>query len=207
MKIIDISMTLGEDMPVYEGDPEFRIKQLKDLSRDGVKLSSISMGLHTGTHVDAPAHYIMNGKTIDELDLKTLTGKARVCDLTYIRDRITEADLKKHGIRRGGIILLKTQNSELLREKRFMHMFVSLAEDAADYLIRRRIKAVGIDYLSIEEFGSRTSYVHRNLLANGIQIMEGLLLDCVKAGTYTLYCLPLKVGGGESAPARCILVK
>ncbi len=207
MEIIDISMKISGDMITYEGDPRVTVEWVKNIREDGVVVSRICMGLHTGTHVDAPAHYLEDGNSIEDIDLKSLIGRAHVCDLTAIEGEIIESHLSNCDIREGEIILLKTGNSRLLRNKNFSGEFVHLSEDAADYLVERKIKAVGIDYLSIEKFNSGNSYVHRKLLSNNIPVIEGIDLNYVKPGVYTLFCLPLKVEGGEAAPARCILIK
>ena len=203
-QIIDISMVLSNDTLIYPGDPKVETKKIKIMGRDGVNLSKITMGLHSGTHVDAPAHFLKEGKTIDEMNLRVLVGKARVCDLTKVKELITEKELKKCGIKKDEIILLKTSNSRL-STKKFSEKFISLSLDGADYLIKNKIKAVGIDYLSIETAGS--SVVHKKLLTKNIPIIEDLVLKNVKPGVYQIVCMPLKIKGGEAAPARCILSK
>ena len=192
-KVIDISTALSNDTLVYPGDPKVETKRIKTIGRDGVNLSKISMGLHSGTHIDAPSHYLAGGNTINEINLQCLVGKARVCDLTKATGSITEKELKKCGIRKSEIILLKTKKS------------FGLSADGADYLIKRKIKAVGIDCLSIEASGS--SAVHKKLLTKNIPIIEGLVLKNVNQGVYQIVCLPLKIRDGEAAPARCILFK
>jgi arylformamidase len=204
MELIDVSMVLSNDTLVYPGDPKVETKRTKSLVRDGVNLSKISMGLHSGTHIDAPAHYLKGGKTIDEINLQSLIGKARVCDLTKVSGTITETELRKCGIRKDEIILFKTRNSNL-STKKFSKTYICLSPDGADYLIKRKIKAVGIDYLSIEAAGS--CIVHKKLLTKNTLIIEGLVLKNVKPGIYQMVCLPLKIRGGEAAPARCTLFK
>lgn len=207
MRIIDISMPISEDMILFEGDPKVKITSVENFPKDSVKLSKIQMGLHSGTHIESPAHFLEKGKSIDEIGLKTSIGNARVCDMTSVRESINIADLKKCKIRRGEIVLLKTRNSKLIKRKRFSRKFVYLSDEGADYLVQKKVRVVGIDYLSIEKFGSKDGYVHKRLLSNAIPIIEGVNLEAVKAGTYTLFCLPLKVTGVEAAPARCILIE
>ncbi len=207
MKIIDISMELSSAMITYEGDPRVKMDVIKSFSKNGVLLSKISMGLHSGTHVDSGLHYLRNGESIDKIDLKSLVGKARVCDLISAKSSITVSDLKTCGMKKDEIILLKTRNSKLLGKKLFSRGFVHLSENAADYLVGKRIKAVGIDYLSVEKFRSRENYVHKKLLSCKIPIIEGLDLRKVEPGEYVFYCLPLKIKGGEASPARCILIR
>ena len=191
MKIIDLSAELSNGTKTYPGDPEVKTQKIKDVGRDGYALSKITMGLHSGTHVDAPAHYLNGGRTIDEISLGMLIGKARVCDLSSGPKKISEKELKKFRIRRNEIVLLKTRKGVL-------------TADGADFLLQKKIRAVGIDGLSIEESGS--SVVHKKLLSKNIPIMEGLVLKRVKPGTYQFICLPLKIRGGEAAPARCVLI-
>lgn len=204
MEVFDISMEISEDMVVYEGDSRVRLMRVKDISVDGVALSEITLGLHSGTHVDAPAHYLEDGKSVDQIP--PIVGKAIVFDLSHIEDRITSLDLMRLEIKEGDIVLFKTQNS-MLEGGDFSQEFVHLGDDGADFLVDRKVKAVGIDYLSVEAFGSKEHYVHKKLLSNNIAIIEGLVLGKIQPGSYTLFCLPLKVKGGEAAPARCILLK
>ncbi|MBN2014154.1 MAG: cyclase family protein [Candidatus Altiarchaeota archaeon] len=204
MEFFDISMEVSEDMVVYEGDPGVRLRKVKDISDDGVALSEITLCLHSGTHVDAPAHYFEDGRSIDLIP--PIVGKAVVFDLSHVKDSITSLDLMRLEIVEGDIVLFKTQNSTLGGDD-FSREFVYLGDDGADFLVDRGVKAVGIDYLSIEAFDSKEHYVHKKLLSNNIAIIEGLVLGKIQPGSYTLFCLPLKVRGGEAAPARCILSK
>lgn len=193
MEVFDVSTLLSEETIVYPGDPKIKMHKVKKLGKDKVNLSKISMGLHSGTHVDAPAHYLSGGKTIDEINLGLFIGKARVCDAPKTGNEITAKDLKKHKIGSDEIVLFKTNRK------------CFLGFDGADYLTKKKIKAVGIDNLSIEKAGS--SLVHKKLLSNNIPIIEGLVLKNVPAGIYQMVCLPLKIKGGEAAPARCMLLK
>ncbi len=207
MEIIDISMKISGEMMLYEGDPKVEIAAVKTFSDDGVVVSRIGMGLHSGTHVDSPAHYLEDGNSIDETDLNSLIGDAIVLDLTSVEDCITASDLKKCTIGEGEIILFKTRNSNLLKKAVFSREFIHLNDDAADYLVDKNIKAVGIDYLSIEKFNSENNYVHKRFLSKNIPVIEGLVLEAVEPGRYTLFCLPLNIVAGEAAPARCVLLR
>jgi arylformamidase len=198
MKIIDISTLISENMPVYPGDPKVSVKKVKTFRKDGLQVSTIKMGLHTGTHIDAPSHYLPSGKTIDQIPLDALTGEAIVCNITNANagDAIRGRDLKNYGIRAGDIVFLKTANPD-----------VHLDEDGADYLIEKKIKAVGIDNLSIEKFDSSDAAVHKKLLKKGILIIEGLILGHIAGGRYLTHCSPLKIAGAEASPARCVLIR
>ena len=206
MKIIDISMPVYKGMIVYPGDPKVDIKKEKTFQKDGVAVSKIAMGLHTGTHIDAPLHYLPDGKTIDQISLESLTGNALVCDLSYVEDCIGAKDLKKFLIEKGDIVFLKTKNSSINRKK-FSKKYVYLDSEGADYLIEKEIKAVGIDCLSIEKFNSSIAIVHKKLLRKEIPIIEGLVLGHVASGRYLTHCSPLRILGAEASPARCVLVQ
>ena len=206
MKIIDISMPVYTGMIVYPGDPKVDIKKEKTFQKDGVIVSKIAMGLHTGTHIDAPLHYLPDGKTIDQIPLESLTGNALVCDLSSVKDCIKAKDLRKFLIEKGDIVFLKTMNSNIIRKK-FSKKYVYLDSDGADYLIEKNIKAVGIDCLSIEKFNSSDAVVHKKLLRKEISIIEGLVLGHVAGGRYLTHCSPLRILGAEASPARCVLVQ
>ena len=208
MKIIDISTPISENMLIYPGDPKVSIKKIKTYQKDGLQVSTIKMGLHTGTHIDAPSHYLPRGKTIDQIPLESLTGEAIVCDLTNANsgDAIRGRDLKKYGIRAGDIVFLKTVNSDH-GKKKFSKKYVYLDEDGADYLAEKKIKAVGIDCLSIEKFDSSNAAVHKKLLKKGIPIIEGLILRHIAGGRYLTHCAPLRIEGAEASPARCVLIQ
>ena len=206
MKIIDISMSVYNGMILYPGDPKVDIKKEKTFQKDGVIVSKIAMGLHTGTHIDAPLHYLPDGKTIDQIPLESLTGNALVCDLSSVKDCIKAKDLRKFLIEKGDIVFLKTMNSNIIRKK-FSKKYVYLDSDGADYLIEKNIKAVGIDCLSIEKFNSSDAVVHKKLLRKEISIIEGLVLGHVAGGRYLTHCSPLRILGAEASPARCVLVQ
>ena len=206
MKIIDISMPIYNGMINYPGDPKVDIRKEKTFQKDGVVVSKIAMGLHTGTHIDAPLHYLPDGKTIDRIPLESLTGNALVCDLSYVKDCIGAKDLKNFLIEKGDIVFLKTKNSSI-NPKKFSKKYVYLDSEGADYLIEKEIKAVGIDCLSIEKFDSSDAIVHKKLLQKEIPIIEGLILGHVAGGRYLTHCSPLKILGAEASPARCVLVQ
>jgi arylformamidase len=205
LEVFDVSLPLFEGMAVYEGDPQFRLKRTSSVEEDGVCLSEASLSLHAGTHVDAPAHYLADGRSIDELP--PIVGRAKVLDLSSVKSEITGEDLRGCGLRKGDVALFKTSNSQLLGLKTFSHGFVSLSLGGAEYLVSREVKAAGIDYFSIESFHSERKPVHKLLLGAGIPIIEGLDLRKISPGVYSIFCLPLPIRGAEAAPARCILVR
>ena len=205
MKIIDISWPISDAATEYKDKKSIAFEQLKTFDTDGVRESSFCMNSHTGTHVDAPSHFLKDGKTIDEMHLDRLMGKAVLLDLLTIGDAITEDDLHGYEIEDGDIVLLRTSNSACAPTDPFANDFVYLDPSGAHYLAQKHIKAVGIDYLGIER-GDPEHRTHTTLMQADIAIIEGLRLGHVQAGTYFFICLPLAIIGPEAAPARAILL-
>jgi arylformamidase len=204
-KIFDLTVPLSGQLPTFPGDPVFQSEPVHRLERGGpCNVSRLTLGTHAGTHVDAPYHFIESGTTVDELPLEILTGKARVVSVPA-RDAVDRADLEAFDLRDDLRLLVKTRNSGQLRQREFRPDFVHLTPEAASYLVQVGIKLVGWDYLSIEKFGSRDFPAHHTLLGAGVVIVEGLDLSQVEPGEYELTCLPLKVAGGDGAPARVVL--
>lgn len=207
--IIDISLPLTSDMPIWPGDKKLSLFQTKSLEKgDSCNVSDLQCGVHVGTHIDAPRHFLDNGKNIDEIDLDVLVGSTIVGYLPKV-DIIERSDLENldlpDNIER---LLLRTKNSELWKNnvKEFKKDFVALAPDAAQWIVDRGIKLVGIDYLSIAPYEEGLD-THRILLEVDIVILEGLNLADVSPGNYKLTCLPLFLVGSEGSPARAILQK
>ena len=176
-------------------------------SGDTANVSEITMSCHTGTHVDAPDHFLNNGNTVDDLSLDLLVGRAYVLHLPDV-SMITASVLMQADIPpRTRRLLFKTRNSDLWANgnREFQTDFVALSVDAAELLVDRNVKVVGIDYLSIAPYKMGTP-VHTILLNAGVVVIEGLDLSKVSQGRYTLHCLPLKLGGAEGAPTRAVLV-
>jgi len=207
MKIYDITVPIHSSMPVYEGDPGVKIDAWSAFAKgDSSNVSMLNFGAHTGTHVDAPAHFIEGARRIDALPLEVLIGPARVVrvpdDLTEITaDFLERCDLS--GIER---LVFHTRNSSFWNEG-FRQDFTHLLPEAAQMLVDRGVKLVGTDYLSIEKFHSGHHKTHLTLLSNNVVIVEGLTLSDVPEGDYELICLPLKIadGSGDGAPARAVL--
>lgn len=207
MHIIDISWPLSGDMTTYKNRADVIIDKLKSITKDCVAESMIQMHTHTGTHVDAPAHFIENGKTIDQIPLDFLCGTAVVIDCTHISEAITAEDLKIHQkiITTHTRILLKTKNSFCKPTDPFNTHFVYLEKSGAQFLIDHGVKTVGFDYLGIER-NQPGHPTHKTILQSGI-IIEGLRLAPVEPGIYTLFCLPLLIDKSDGSPARAILIK
>lgn len=206
MKIYDVSVPISEKTPIYEGDPKAEITVAHSIA-DGAaaNVSQICCGVHTGTHVDAPNHFIEGAKRVHELDLTKLLGD---CLVVRISDDVVAISAEHvRDIDGAERILFKTRNSKLWNDAEFHKDFTYIAPDAARLLVEKNIKLVGIDYLSVEKFGSEDFATHKTLLEAEVVIIEGLDLREVSAGFYELLCLPLKYigGAGDGAPARTIL--
>lgn len=210
MEIYDISVPLSSATPVYPGDPGIEVKQWKDLANgDAANVSLMHFGLHSGTHVDAPAHFIEGGVKVDALPLESLIGEAEVVEVGEHIKVIDESVISDNCIRGSQRILFKTRNSAFWNspEQGFRVDYTYLDSSAARRLVESGIKLVGIDYLSVEGFNTAKYETHHILLSNDIVILEGLDLRSVSAGLYELICLPLKIadGRGDGAPARTVL--
>jgi arylformamidase len=203
---IDVSMPLGEGMVCWPGDPGFRLRRVARISAGrGYNLSRLEMSAHSGTHVDAPLHFLEQGEGIDRMPPELMAGGARVI-LVSDPESVKPADLEHHGIRRGERLLLKTRNSGLpWTGGPFREDFVYLSTDAAAYLAGAGVGLVGIDYLSVGGYGKNEAEAHRLLLSAGVWVVEGLVLDRVPAGRCELLCLPLRLPGGDGAPARALV--
>ncbi|MBI4768891.1 MAG: cyclase family protein [Chloroflexi bacterium] len=210
MKIFDITLTITPDMPRWPGDPPLEVARVATLEAgDGYNLTRLAMSAHTGTHVDAPAHFLPDGGPVEDLPLAVLIGRAVVADLTSVERVIDREAVKAAGIpARTRRVLLKTRNSALWAQAggRFREDYVALGLEAARWLIGRGYRLVGVDYLSVAPFEDPAP-VHLALLGAGVVVLEGLDLSNVRPGRYGLICLPLKVGGADGAPARAILTR
>ncbi len=199
-EIIDISVPVGPGMITYPGDPTVTLERVVSIAGGGVvNLSRLDFGVHSGTHVDAPVHFIDGAATAETLPLDVLIGPARVLDLTGA-DRLDASVFD--GVELEERVLLKTRNSELWNRDTFADEFLALTEDGARRLIEAGVKLVGIDYLSIGDEAA-----HQVLLGAGVVAIEGLDLRGVEPGDYQLVCAPLKLVGSDGAPARTLLIR
>lgn len=193
MEIIDISW------PITANSTTYKNKNNLIIGKDHVRMS-----VHTGTHIDAPAHFIENGETIDTINLSTLIGPCRVLDFTHIENAIGKADLVPLDIKRSERILLKTKNSMKQATDQFDQNFIYLDESGAIFLSEIGIGCIGIDYLGIER-AQQNHPTHIAFLNKKIPIIEGLRLAHVSPGNYNLICMPISLHGLEAAPARAVL--
>jgi arylformamidase len=204
VEIIDISVPIRPAMIVYEGDPDVHLERVLSIA-DGASanVSRLDFGIHTGTHVDAPVHFIEGAAGAEALSLDVLVGDAYVVDATGIECVLDEAALKELALPDGAErLLFKTQNSRLWELEEFSHDFVRLSGAGARYVLGRGVRLVGIDYLSIGD-----EEAHVELLRAGVVPLEGLDLRGVEPGEYRLVCLPLRLVGSDGAPARAVLIR
>jgi arylformamidase len=205
--IYDISTPVQSGGVVYPGNPEITIEAQQAISRGaGANVSSIALGSHTGTHVDAAKHFFDDGQTVDRIPLDRFIGPAILIAFGDDVLSIGAADLERHEIGSHTRVLLKTRNSSLLRRPEFVRDYTYLAPDGAEYLARRGVELVGIDYYSIEQFKSGHHRTHLTLLEKSVVIVEGLDLSEPPPGEYELICLPIRLVGLDGAPARAVLV-
>ena len=208
VEILDISVGLSDRLPTWPGGVGFHIEQTQNIEQDGVNVSKIESCVHVGTHVDAPSHFVAGGKTTEELSLQVLMGPVTVVSVpeaSSIAADLLESLAVPPGTKR---LLFKTKNSELWTQglKEFKRDYVALTADAAQWVVDRDIRLVGVDYLSVQRFQD-SPLTHEILLKAGVIIVEGLNLAKVEPGEYELVCLPLKIIGSEGAPARAVLVR
>lgn len=204
MELLDITVPIRDGMFVYDGDPTVTLTRVKSIEGGEVaNISRLDFGVHSGTHIDAPLHFIDGGPSAEQLPLEPLLGPAYVVDATGVADGLDADALRALELPDGAErLLFKTPNSRLWERDTFSHDFVHLTGSGAQYLLDRGVKLVGLDYLSVGDPDA-----HRVLLGGGVVAMEGLDLRAVEPGPYRLICLPLKIVGSDGAPARAVLVK
>lgn len=210
MKIIDISLTIAPGLVVWPGDPAVKLERVRKIEEGAnSNVSRLDISVHTGTHVDAPFHFLNGAASVEKLPLEVLVGNVQVVEIDKVTGVITGEDLQKAGVHPGiERLLIKTRNSSYWSEKDsvFHTDFLALGVNGAEYVVQCGIRLVGIDYLSISPYkASRPT--HEALLKAGVVILEGLNLNEVAVGEYLLCCLPLKLEGSDGAPARAILMQ
>lgn len=210
MKIYDVSLTISPQLAVWPGDPGVRLERKSKIEEGAsANISEMQMGVHTGTHIDAPCHFIAGGETVENLPLEVLVGPAQVVQISAEVKLIDAAVLEQAGIRPGmERVLFKTANDRYWSDaaEEFQTEFVAISVDGAAWLVAHGVRLVGIDYLSVAPFNASIP-THVELLQAGVIPLEGLVLSQVPAGVYDLYCLPLKLKGSDGAPTRTILVE
>ena len=208
---VDVTATLDPaTTPVYEGDAPMKFDFLKDMRKgEALTLSVYSLGAHSGTHIDAPMHFIRDGAPIDRVSLERLMGPARVIDVPDSVQAIDTTELNRHAWKGAERVIFRTRSSPRgwMASSTFHRDFAYIAPDAAQLLADAGVRLVGIDYISAEQFGAPAPRTHQILLGKGIPIVEGLSLEGVAAGDYDVIVLPMKVAGHEGAPARAVFRK
>jgi arylformamidase len=212
VRIYDVTVPISEMLPVWPGDPRVQIEPLTRIAKgDSANVSVLRMGTHTGTHVDAPYHYIQQGLTVDKLPLDVLMGPAFIAEIDAPQgSKIGVWELARlHFPRDITRLLIKTKNSYLWEDRvtEFERVYCHLAPHTAEWLVKGGIRLVGVDYLSVEGYGSGDHRVHQTLLEAGVIIIEGLDLSRVPEGPCQLVCLPLRIQGGDGAPARVLVIR
>ncbi len=210
MPIYDISIPVTSHMTIFPGDPRVQIESASSLAGGNVaNVSKLCCGAHTGTHIDAPAHFIKDGRRIGDIDLDALIGAARVIEIPNETREITRQHVTPERLQGATRVLFKTRNSAFWHEtpQTFREDFTYISPDAARALVEQNVRLVGIDYLSVEQFGSKDFATHLTLLEREVVIIEGLDLSRIAEGQYELLCLPLRLadGLGDGVMARAVL--
>jgi arylformamidase len=203
---IDVTLPVTPALPVWPGDPPVRIERVSDVAAgDEATVSVLALGSHTGTHLDAPRHFLSDGLPVDRAPLDVLVGPARVLAVPGVR-RVEPAHLAAAGIAAGERLLLRTRNSDgPWWEAPFADDVCGLSAAAARWLAERRVRLVGIDAFSVSAFADDAAGVHVPLLTAGVWVLEGLDLTAVPAGPCELLALPLRLAGGDGAPVRALV--
>jgi arylformamidase len=205
-RFYDITLPIHDGMITFPEDPDVRVQPHSRIAEgDDANVSALSFGSHTGTHVDAPSHFIDDGRTVDRLPLEDLVGPARVVRIDDDVRAIGEEHLRQAGIDGETRVLLRTRNAALLHRDEFDQDYAYLTPGAARFLARTGVRLVGTDYLSVEAFDADEPEAHHTLLESEVIIVEGLDLRDVPEGRYELICLPLRLQGLDGAPVRAVL--
>ena len=203
--IIDISLPISPAMAIWPGDPRPELVPIASLEVEGVQVSRLVLGTHTGTHLDAPRHFIPGGRTIDQLDLGALVGLCRVIEVSSASGHISRTELQGVELHPGERLLLKTRNSPQPAGLTFAPDFVALDPSGADYVCEQGVRLVGIDGPSVDAWDASDFPAHKRLLGADVLIVENLVLRHVVPGTYGLIAVPLKLTGADGCPIRALL--
>ena len=205
--ITDISLPITPEMPIWPGDVRPKCTPVSTLEVEGIQVSQLTLGTHTGTHLDAPRHFIPGGRTIDMLDLSALVGLCRVIEVVRAEGDICRADLQGFELHAGDRVLLKTRNSHQPARQSLSTDFAALELAAADYLCEQRVCLVGIDGPSIDAWSASDFPCHKRLLSADILVVENLVLRQVIPGVYGLIAVPLNLVGADGCPIRALLTR
>jgi arylformamidase len=204
VKLLDVTLTIRPGMLVYPGDPEVHLERQSSIAAGApANISRLDLGVHTGTHVDAPLHFIDGAAGAEALPLEALVGPVHVVDATSLVQEMDDTALDRLDLPEDAErLLFKTRNSDLWDEGEFSHDFIRFVESGARRVVDMGVRLVGIDYLSIGD-----EEAHHVLLGAGVVAVEGLDLRSVAPGAYTLICMPMKIAGSDGAPARVLLAR
>lgn len=213
MKIYDISIPIQPNMPIWPGDPPVKLERFSDIEKGSDEnITKLQMCVHTGTHIDSPNHFFLEGNTVDHLSFNAFIGEVWVMEISPEVDVISDKVLANHSktewLKETKRVLFKTRNSKLwdTPSHNFQKDYVGLDTSGAEFLAKLNFALIGMDYLSIASYGN-TRQPHQILLSQNIVLLEGINLSDVPQGTYQLFCAPLLIEGCEGAPARALLMK
>jgi arylformamidase len=201
----DLSANISEDMVVFPGDPEFKRDEVSTLeSGSDFHLCQLHLGNHMGTHIDFPAHVIKGGKTSNDFNITDLIGNGLIIEVPPDELSITKDFVKKQNILCNDFVFFRTANSNLSKYKEFSDKYVYIEPDAAEELINKGVKIVGIDYMSVDKYDSVGLPVHKSLLSRDILVVEGLELNNVPMGRCKIFIMPIKINGMDGLPVRVV---
>lgn len=203
-RIFDLSPPIGSPMPYYPGDAIFRAKPICTIEKSGCNMHLLEMGTHTGSHVDAPLHFLKGGRSVDQIALDRFIAEVEVLEIRSKEIHPEHLHRLSEGVEG---VLFKTLNSEYMSLGFFWRDYVHLTLEAAEKAIERGLRLIGIDYVSVEGFGTRDFLVHKRLLEAGIVLLEGLTLKDVPPGRYILFAFPLRLKGMDGSPVRAVLIE
>ncbi|HEX2548645.1 MAG TPA: cyclase family protein [Gammaproteobacteria bacterium] len=204
-KYFDLSVNITEELVTFPGDPIYYAQDVCSLDKGALfHLSKIQLGNHTGTHIDFPAHVIKGGKTSDDYPIESLIGSGLIVEVPDKEISITKDFIAKQDILFNDFVFFKTSNSNISKIDEFTSDYVFIESDAAEELVKKGVKIVGIDYISVDKYESENLPVHKSLLSKDVLIVEGLELKKIPVGRYKIYILPIKINKMDGLPARVI---
>lgn len=202
-ELYDLTATITEDIVTFPGDPQYKSEDISSLEEGShFHLSEIHMCNHTGTHIDFPSHVVQGGKTSNDFPLKSLVGHGLIIEVPNNESSITSEFVKRQPILANDFVFFKTSNSKLSKSAKFTNNYVYIEPEAADELLKKKVRIVGIDYISVDKYESEKLPVHKSLLSNDVLIVEGLELNNVPVGRCKIYIMPLKLDKKDGSPAR-----
>ncbi len=203
LKYYDLTANISEELVTFPGDPQYKAEDISSLEKGAhFHLSEIHLGNHTGTHIDFPSHVIKDGKTSNDFPIESLIGQGLIVEVPSNESSIKKDFIKKQPILENDFVFFKTSNSKLSKNAKFTNDYVYIEPEAAEELLKKRVKIVGIDYISVDKYESEDLPVHKSLLSNDVLIVEGLELNDVPIGRCKIYIMPMKVNKMDGLPAR-----